>query len=160
MQTQDDFRRTIKPGLDVSIDGLTFVTGRTKVDDFDLWGWKPMREYGWLVKIAACRRMRQKDLLNEVNRMFSGLRSQWMRCASLRTVNASSNWLVNTLTRLVLSPLNEFCLMSSYRFEESSSKTRQRWLWWMKVSFIRRMWCLFSGSQVLLSCGSRGDSEL
>lgn len=67
-----------------------------------------------------------------------------MILASFKTQRASSNWAVNTRTRLMLNPRNWFCLINSYKFTESSSKTRHKCLRWIKVSWSRRIWCLSS----------------
>ncbi len=75
----------------------------------------------------------------DFRRMFSGFRSQWMSRASFSTVSASKSWAVKTFTSCVLRPWNWFCLMSSYKLDESSSKTRHRWFLWMNESRSRRM---------------------
>ncbi len=41
---------------------------------------------------------------------------------------------MKTRTSEVDNPLNEFCLISSYKLLLRSSNTRHKWEWWMKVS--------------------------
>lgn len=82
----------------------------------------------------------------DFRRMFSGFKSQCISRASFRTVRASSNCAVKTLTSCVLRPWNWFCLINSYRLDESNSKTRHRWFLWMNESRNRRIWCSSCGS--------------
>jgi hypothetical protein len=49
-----------------------------------------------------------------------------MSLASFKTVKASRSWAVKTFTSWVLRPWNWFCLISSYRFDDSNSKTRHK----------------------------------
>lgn len=75
----------------------------------------------------------------DLRRMFSGFKSQWISRASLRTVKESNSCAVNTFTSCVLRPWNWFCLMSSYKLDESSSNTRHKWFLWMNESCSRKM---------------------
>lgn len=99
-------------------------------------------------------------MTDDLSKMFSGLRSQWMIFASFRTLKASRSCAVNTRTSDVDNPRNEFCLMSSYRLFERSSKTRHRCEWWMKVSLSRSMWCSSSLSHWLLICARASSAPL
>ena len=50
---------------------------------------------------------------HDFKRIFSGFKSQWMRRASFKTVNASRSCAMKTLTSWVLRPWNWFCLINS-----------------------------------------------
>ena len=94
---------------------------------------------------------REKRRAYDFKRIFSGFKSQWISLASFKIHKASRSWAVNTFTSCVLSPWNWFCFISSYKFDDKSSKTRHKWFLWMKESRKRRIWCSSWGSHCLLS---------
>ena len=102
------FGWSIETRLDIRVDCLTFMTSGTEVNNFDL-GWLKPEDN---VKALGFFRI-ENMLTHDFKRMFSGLRSQCIRRASLRTVKASSNCAINTFTSCVLKPWNWFCLINS-----------------------------------------------
>lgn len=92
-------------------------------------------------------------------RTFSGLRSQCITFASLRSVRVSSNCRAKTLTRLSDKPLKSFCLISSYRLKESSSNTKHRWFLWLKVWCSCSRWWWFFASNFCFSLKSISESR-
>ena len=63
-------------------------------------------------------------------RIFSGFRSEWMtdRLGEERKRRAVSSWVANLRVRVRETPWNWVFFSSSYRLQDSSSNTRQRWL--------------------------------
>lgn len=87
------------------------------------------------------------------SKIFSGFKSQCINRALFNKLRPFSSCCAKTRTSVVLSPLNWFCLINSYRLTLNSSKTRQRCCRWMKVSFSRRRWWSSFLSSFVLSYG-------